>query len=209
MDAPKTSKFDTVEENDDYLEMGHGGPEKHSGGLVIAVVAVILAIGGTLWLLSGDEEPAPDLPPLKPLPTLGPQPGAAPASAAERGEQGRVIIAGLDQEEDAAAEAFAEGQRLQQEGKVEDAYLLYFFAAKRGHTEAALALGAQADPAHFDPVTSVLRQADPGQAYKWYRKAADNGSAEAERRLASLYEKVKNAAAAGDEKADRLLLQWR
>jgi TPR repeat protein len=201
-----------VDDSDDIVATDDGSPTKHLWGLIIAV---ILASGITLWLLTGGDEPTPDQASQEPLPTLEPQPGSEAASGAATaakggtGDRGRAIISRLGRGADSAAEAYAEGRQLQEAGSVEDAYLLYFFAAKQGHTEAALALGAQADPAHFDPVTSALRQADPGQAYKWYRKAADNGSAEAERRLAALFEKVKNAAAAGDQQAGRLLLQWR
>lgn len=104
---------------------------------------------------------------------------------------------------------FAEAERLQGEGELEDAYLLYRYAARHGHMQAAMRLGTASDPAYHSAATSYLAEPAPGQARKWYSMAAAAGDAEAGQRLEDLRGRLEHAAAAGDEQAQRLLLQWR
>ena len=103
---------------------------------------------------------------------------------------------------------FAEAERMQGEGNLEDAYLLYRFAARHGQTQAAMNLGTQADPAYHTAASSYLPEPEPGQAYKWYSMAAAAGNGEAAQRLQDLRKRVQRDAEAGDEQARRLLLQW-
>jgi hypothetical protein len=104
---------------------------------------------------------------------------------------------------------FAEAERMQDEGSLEDAYLLYRFAARHGHAQAALILGSGADPAYHDTETAFLPEPDAAQAYKWYSVAANAGNDEARQRLQALRQRVQQEAAAGDAQARRLALQWR
>ena len=97
---------------------------------------------------------------------------------------------------------------MQAGGNLEDAYLLYRFAARHGHAQAAMTLGTRADPAFHDAASSYLPEPEPGQAYKWYGMAAEAGNEEALQRLQDLRQRVQRDAAAGDEQARRLLLQW-
>lgn len=103
---------------------------------------------------------------------------------------------------------YAEAERRQGEGDLENAYLLYRYAARHNQAEAAMALGTTADPAYHSAATSYLSEASPGQAHKWYSKAAAAGDEEAGQRLQKLRERVEKDAAAGDVQAQRLLLQW-
>ena len=103
---------------------------------------------------------------------------------------------------------FTEAERMQDAGNLEDAYLLYRFAARHGQVQAAMMLGTQADPAFHTAVTSYLPEADPGQAFKWYNVALVAGNDTAGLRLQDLHRQVQQAAMAGDEQARRLLLQW-
>jgi TPR repeat protein len=103
---------------------------------------------------------------------------------------------------------FAEAERLQGEGNLEDAYLLYRYAARHGQAQAAMNLGTQADPAFHTAVTSYLPESEPGQAYKWYSTAAVAGNEEAPQRLLALRKRVQQDAANGNEQAQRLMLQW-
>lgn len=103
---------------------------------------------------------------------------------------------------------FAEAGRMQDEGNLEDAYLLYRFAARHGQVQAAMTLGTQADPSYHAGAGGYLPEPAPGQAFKWYSKAADAGNGEAVQRLQDLRKRVAQDAAAGDEQARRLLLQW-
>jgi len=104
---------------------------------------------------------------------------------------------------------FAEAERRQGQGDLEDAYLLYRYAARHGQVQAAMKLGTAADPAWHSAATSYLPEPAPGQAHKWYSLAAAAGNKEAGRRLEELRGRLESAAAAGDEQAQRLLLQWR
>ena len=198
--------------------------------LLLLIIAVIIATATAVWLVPDDEGLVPESPPKQPVATGALEPLTQPAAtvapetvpeplekpapdietAINPGDQARAVIARLrDGGADAGSAAFAEAEQQREAGQTEDAYLLYFFAAKQGSPEAALALGTQADPAYFVPQSGVLDLADPGQAYKWYRMAADNGNREAERRLSALLDWAKESAAAGDEQARRLMLQWR
>jgi TPR repeat protein len=106
-------------------------------------------------------------------------------------------------------ELFNRAEQLQDEGQLEDAYLLYRLAARQGHVQAALVLGTQADPAFHTADTSILTEADPQQANKWYSAAAEAGNEEAVKRLKQLRAHVEQSAADGNAAAQRLMLQWR
>lgn len=97
---------------------------------------------------------------------------------------------------------------LQAQGRYTDAYLLYRYAARGGQGAAAMLLAEDADPAYHDQASSVLDAPDPAQAVKWYRVAERAGVATAGQRLATLRQNLQQAAAQGDRRAQRLLLQW-
>jgi hypothetical protein len=177
--------------------------------ILMAVVAIITILA--IWLVPGQQEEAPPaLPQLSTAPPLETK-RAAPSVAAQPGERARAIIAGLRAGggKPDPVEVFANAQRLQDEGHVDDAYLLYRYAANHGDTRAAMVLGTQADPAYYDTALSILAGPEPEQAIKWYRLASAQGNVEAVARLNALRGRLEQASAAGDTQADRLLLQWR
>jgi len=141
--------------------------------------------------------------------TLPPPPGGI-ATVTNGGDGARAFIYQLraDGAQPDVEVVFAEAERMQDEGNLLDAYLLYRFAARHGQAQAALILGTQADPAYHTAASSYLPDAEPAQAYKWYSVAATAGSEEATLRLQDLHKRVQQDAAAGDEQARRLLLQW-
>jgi hypothetical protein len=141
---------------------------------------------------------------------LPPPPGGI-ATVTTGGERARTFIYELRAEggEPDPELVFTEAERMQGEGSLEDAYLLYRFAARHGQAQAALTLGTGADPAYHDAQTAFLPEPDAAQAYKWYSLAADAGNAEAQQRLQDLRRRVQQEAAAGDAQARRLALQWR
>ena len=94
------------------------------------------------------------------------------------------------------------------EGSLADAHLLYFFAAKESHLPAMMMMAEMSDPDFFRAEDSLLDQADPIQAYKWYRKAAELGQSDAPDRLESLKAWAETAAAAGDAEARQMLLNF-
>jgi len=198
-----------------------GGLTPKRTKMLMVLVAVITGIA--MWLVPVDEKQSPpSLPPLPsapaPLPSATGTPEVLPlppptggiATVTNGGDRARTFIYELrtDGAQPDAGEAFAEAERMQGEGNLEDAYLLYRFAARHGQPQAALILGTQADPAFHAASTGYLPEPDSGQAYKWYSVAADAGNAEAVLRLQELHKRVQQDARAGDERARRLLLQW-
>ena len=141
--------------------------------------------------------------------SLPPPPGGI-ATVTNGGDRARAYIYKLrsDGAQPDADVVFAEAERMQDEGNPLDAYLLYRFAARHGQAQAAMILGTQADPAYHTAAGSYLPDAEPAQAYKWYNMAATAGSKKAALRLLDLRKRVQQDAAAGDEQARRLLLQW-
>jgi hypothetical protein len=194
------------------------------------MVLVAVITGLAIWLVPVDEEQAPpSLPALPsapetsealPLPSeahvseelqLPPPAGGSIAAITTGGDGARNLLYELratGAEPDPEV-VFAEAERMQGAGDLEDAYLLYRFAARHGQAQAALALGTQADPAFHTAATSFLPEPDAGQAYKWYSVAAAADSETAVQRLQDLRKRVQQEALAGDEQAKRLLLQWR
>jgi TPR repeat protein len=107
------------------------------------------------------------------------------------------------------AAVYERAEQLRADGKLTDAWLTHFFAARKGYAPSALVLGTLSDPAYRQTGQDPLEESDPAQALKWYKVAADAGDTEAERRLKNLRERTERAAADGDVDAQRLLLQWR
>lgn len=104
---------------------------------------------------------------------------------------------------------FDKAEEFRQSGKLTDAYLLYFQAARQGHAGASMVLAKQADPAFYSADSSLLDKPYISQARKWYLAAADAGDSSATDLLANLHRYVQEKAAAGDPEANRLLLQWK
>ena len=217
--SPSTRRNTSVAMVRDYKQTTshHGGiPPRTKALMVLIAVVTVIAI----LLVPGEEDEAPpalpemasppemEQPVPLPLPPVSEDESTAPP---REGDTARTIVAKLRAEdtEPEPGELFAQAERLQGEGQLEDAYLLYRLAARRGHTRAALVLGTQADPAYHTADTSVLSEADPQQAYKWYSAAATAGNDEAAERLEKLREHVEQSAADGNPAAQRLMLQWR
>jgi hypothetical protein len=193
------------------------------------MVLVAVITGLAVWLVPVHEEQAPpSLPAMPsapdtteslPLPAasvtseelqLPPAPGGGIASITTGGDGARTFLYELratGEEPDPDA-VFAEAERRQGAGDLEDAYLLYRYAARHGQAQAALTLGTQADPAFHAGATGFLPEPDAGQAYRWYSVAAAANNETAVQRMQDLHKRVQQEAAAGDEQARRLLLQW-
>lgn len=179
--------------------------------MVAIAVVTLLAV----WLVPDNSQPIP--PPLPELPGTQkgdaglPQPADGSGTIIREGDRARAFIASLrsDRTGPDADTVFAEAERLQGEGYSVDAYLLYRFAARHGHGQAALVLGTQSDPTFFAATSPDTLQDNPEQAYKWYSMAAAAGIEEAVTRLQTLHQNVEMSASAGDERAQRLLLMWK
>jgi hypothetical protein len=163
------------------------------------------ATGSAPSLLSG--EPAVDAisqaEPETPLPVAGVPAELPPGAAA------RALITALRTSMPPDLErAFAAAGEHQRAGRLEDAYPLYFYAAREGHGQAAMVLGQQADPRDFD-AKGLFDEADPLQAHKWYTRARQAGVTGAGEALAALRTSIEAAAQNGDLEARRLTLQWK
>ncbi len=134
---------------------------------------------------------------------------APPTSKEAVPEVAREVISAQQQSEapDYAA-ALDQARSLRAEGKLADAQLLYFFAARGGYTPAAFELAGLYDPLHFDASTSLMDKPDPFQAFKWYQQASQAGDSQADVRLEELRAWAQQASEAGDLEAEQLLLQW-
>lgn len=122
------------------------------------------------------------------------------------GAQARHFIAALGMPD--ARAAVAEAEKQQRAGRLMDAYLLNFYAARLGHGGAALMLAHQADPAFYDSTTSPLAAPDIPLALRWYDRAAEAGNPDAVADRQLLRQRIELAATAGDPDAQRLTLQW-
>ncbi|HEX6995106.1 MAG TPA: hypothetical protein VF339_13255 [Gammaproteobacteria bacterium] len=144
-------------------------------------------------------------------PTTTVSPDGRRITDADRGEQARETIAELREESEAGRpdldEAFARAEAHREAGELADAQLLYFFAARNGHAQAAFRLATSYDPLHHDPETSLLDEPDPFQAFKYYMQALEGGVTEAQARLDALHAWAEREAPSNPE-AERLLLQW-
>jgi hypothetical protein len=201
------------------------------GPLPFVAAAVVLGILAVLVSGNRGEDPAePDAIEPKAIEPRAIDPGGAepetkappspPVAAAvapqgvdtdRPGEEARALIATMrapNAEED-LDKAFRKAGESLKLGRIADAHLLYFFAARRGHAPAAFVLAGIYDPLHFDRDQSLLGRPDPLQALKWYSVAAAEGEREAKTRLRSLQSWVDAKARAGDAEALRLRLSWR
>jgi TPR repeat protein len=126
----------------------------------------------------------------------------------QSGDEARGIIAQLSEDsgESQLNKVFKQAEELAESKKLEDAYLLYFFAARKGHAPSAFVLGELSDPDYYSPEKSPLGQADPVQALKWYRTAANLGYNKAKPRLKELEGWIRKQAQAGNTQAQQLLL---
>jgi len=169
---------------------------------VIAGLAVIVIIVIFLLYPTPVEEPegiAPDKP----------EPAETVATRQERGDAAREIIQKLQEKTPIDYDdAFRRGRRYHKDGRLADAQILYLFAARGGHAQAAFELAAMYDPIYHSPDTSLMDEPDPFQAYKWYKKAEESNHVEAGARLERLHAWVQEAANKGDAEAERLLLVW-
>lgn len=89
-----------------------------------------------------------------------------------------------------------------------DAHLLYFFLAKLGHADSAIALATMYDPLYHSKATSMMLKPKPSQAYKWYTNAATTGHPQAQKRLQALWAWVVRTAGEGNTASQRLLWRW-
>jgi len=198
---------------EDEISTGNASkiPPLYKALMVAIAVVTLLAV----WLVPDNSQPTP--PPLPELPVTQkgdaglPRPADGSGAIIREGDRARAFITSLrsDRTEHDLDTVFVEAKRLQDEGYSVDAHLLYRFAARHGHGQAALVLGTQADPTFYAATSPDTLQDNPEQAYKWYSMAAAAGIEEAVTRLQALHQNLELSASAGDERAQRVLLLWK
>lgn len=185
-------------------EVGLPGTERGAVDQRAVVIAggAIIVLAFAIWLFYP-----------RPEPEAVPEPGVAapeqPATEEERGDTAREIIADLRASSPPDyATAVERGREFAADGRLADAQLLYFFAARGGDPDAAFELGKMYDPNSFSTETSLMEEPDPFQAYKWYSQARQGGVAAAGERLDALHDWTEREAQSGNAEAEQLLLQW-
>ena len=158
--------------------------------MLVLLVTAIIAVG--VYLLFEETSPPKTRPMNKP------------------GDQARAIISDVKTQPGRADfnQLFAQADKFMTEGELEDAHLVLFFAARKGHAPSARVLGSMYDPRYYSPTKSIMDEPDLAQAYKWYKKAKEAGDKIAAERLSTLRFLVEKAARQGDQAAQILLLQW-
>ncbi|OUM00028.1 hypothetical protein A8M77_23675 [Variovorax sp. JS1663] len=125
----------------------------------------------------------------------------APAPSAERVASLESVRAFLASSPD-AAQARTWAAELAKTGKLLDGqFLLGKYAAEKGDAEAARTLGAFYDPDSWTKETSPLPSANPIEAARWFKQAAEAGDAEAQYRYAMLLKKGRTDEADGPEQS--------
>lgn len=209
------------------MQEGQNKSSNSTSNRLWLIISLVIAVTVVAVLMVPDKEkkaediPLPGAAPAEtPAPTVpaesraGTAANEAPAetktgSAGVEGEAARAYLAKAASEGLGVDALLAQAQAFQSEGKLGDAWLLYFKAAKDGSAEAAMMLAQQADPAYFRAGSTVLSQPDVVQAHKWYEQARRNGSDVAQQRLQQLLVELEKAAGAGDEQAAVLLEKWK
>ncbi|RUM93609.1 MAG: hypothetical protein DSZ28_07560 [Thiothrix sp.] len=126
------------------------------------------------------------------------------------GENARSVISDLKRQDKAPnmEVLFNQAEQYHAAGNPTDAYLLYFYLAKKGHGPSAMALAVTSDPIYYTRSGALNSKPDPFQAFKWYRHAVKAGVPQAQQNLDKLKENIEAVALSGDKSAQRLLLQW-
>lgn len=176
-----------------------------NGRMLIFILGAIVFVLMALYLFWPKPvvEPVPAPGPL--LETVEPA-----KSGEERGDTAREIIERLEADAGGPdyAEAHTRAQEFRADGRLADAQLLYFFAARGGYAPAAFDLASFNDPSHQTAPSGLVTKPDPFQAYRWYTAARDAGHENASERLEALHAWAESASQSGDTDAERLLLQW-
>lgn len=126
------------------------------------------------------------------------------------GDQARSIIGRFrDQGNADPEELYNNALQFAKSGEDMDAYLLHYFAARKGHVKSSVALAEMYDPNRFLKESSSIDEPDAGLAFKWYKKAADKGSRLAATRLKFLRHWVETSLPDHTPEKKRLLILWK
>ncbi|MCP4407816.1 MAG: hypothetical protein GY807_08645 [Gammaproteobacteria bacterium] len=182
-------------------------PQQLSIWSVMLLVVITLAIAAALYFLFESQQRFPansETSAIRQQSTSNPQP--------RPGDSARSMIAELKAQNIKSHDldrVYKRAENFIAEGQLDDAHLLLFFAARKAHPMSARVLGGMYDPNHLNASTSLTKEPNLTQAYKWYKIAADAGDQIAAQRIEKLKDLIEHAATRGDEEAKVLLLMWR
>nr|VFK30520.1 MAG: hypothetical protein BECKMB1821G_GA0114241_106610 [Candidatus Kentron sp. MB]VFK33999.1 MAG: hypothetical protein BECKMB1821I_GA0114274_105814 [Candidatus Kentron sp. MB]VFK76410.1 MAG: hypothetical protein BECKMB1821H_GA0114242_105514 [Candidatus Kentron sp. MB] len=202
-------------------------PHQKGGRRWVRITLGIMVIALAGWYFLGDVQkndgpsdneslPAGDsasavFPAPSPAPSMGQRLAGASSSPTSLagGEKARDIIRELRARKKIDLDdVFRRAEKFKEQGMLVDAQFMYFFAARRGHADSAIVLGAMYDPEHAKGPIGMIEETDWNQAHKWYLRAVEGGNLTAREPLKRLRKQVERAAAKGDVEARRLTLQW-
>ena len=169
-----------------------------------AIAAVVIVTLLAVWLVPSDDEEVTPAPSLS-VSSVAPAPTPLPASKSDRIDARTLITELRTASKPDYNKAYEAGETLRKKGQLDQAYILYFFAAREGNASSAYRLGQLAD----NIINKNTYRPDATQAIKWYRKAKDAGVSEASDALNALKRYYEDKARSGDSNARRLLLLWR
>ncbi|MEN8131264.1 MAG: hypothetical protein ABFS45_13935 [Pseudomonadota bacterium] len=181
-------------------------PRQLSIWSVLLLVVITLAIAAGLYFLFESQQrlqPNVATSPIRQQSSSKPQP--------RPGDLARSMIAELKAQDIKIHDldrVYKRAEIFIAEGQLDDAHLLLFFAARKAHPMSARVLGGMYDPNHLNSSTSLTKEPNLTQAYKWYKIAADAGDQIAAQRIEKLKDLVEHAAIRGNEEAKVLLLMW-
>ena len=162
--------------------------------LPILILAGAVGAGG-FWYFAQSPAPFPA------------SPGDAPAPDVEAlsWEELRSGVEAMDR-----LEIRQQAVLLFQSGDPDQAFLMFKQAASKGDGWSARAVGLMYDPAtfaaeDFAPEHTAFSKPNPRKALQWYDKAIEQGDADARPLRERLIAHLREAAAAGDAEADRIL----
>ena len=165
----------------------HTEPKTGKGPLIgLLVLLLLIAGGGAAWWFTQN----------KPVEKAAVSVPVAPALS-DRDRLAKLMESGTPEELMAAAEGYIK------EDKAGEAVMLLRRAGEKGAAEGYRRLGQFYDPGNY------RRDASLREAYTYYRKAIDAGSADAKHDLTLLKEQAQQAVKAGDAEADAILQLWR
>ena len=169
-----------------------------------AIAAVVIVTLLAVWLVPSDDKEVAPAPSLLSS-SVAPAPTPLPTSKSDRIDARTLITELRTATKPDYNKAYNAGETLRKKGQLDEAYILYFFAAREGHANSAYRLGQLAD----NIISKSSYRADATQAIKWYRKAESAGVSEATDALNALKRYYEDKARSGDSNARRLLLLWR
>lgn len=159
------------------------------------VILTSVVVAGVLWYFS---QSTPQLP-------ATPSDAPVPNEKALGWDELRTGVDHLD-----ALETRQQGLLLFKSGDPDNAFLLFKRAANKGDGWSARAVGLMYDPAtfaaeDFTPEKTAFSKPNPRKALQWYEKAIQQGDDDARPLRDRLVAQLREAAAGGDLKAQRIL----